>query len=49
MSLDPDGRLWIASESGARLYQREDRPMTPQIARFDTSDVDAWAPPTCTV
>lgn len=49
MSLDPAGRLWIASDSGARLYQREDRPMTPQIARFDTSDVDAWAPPTCTV
>lgn len=49
MSLDESGRLWVASESGSRLYQQDDRPMTPQIARFDTSDVADWDPPTCTV
>ena len=25
----PGGRLWVASESGSRLYQRDGRPMTP--------------------
>ena len=30
MSLDQDGRLWVASESGSRLYQKDGRPMTPQ-------------------
>jgi hypothetical protein len=49
MSLDAGGRLWVASESGSRLYQRDGRPMTPQIARFDTSDVQSWDRPTCQV
>ena len=49
MSLDADGRLWVASESGSRLYQRDKRPMTPQVVRFDTTHVDDWARPTCQV
>jgi hypothetical protein len=49
MSLDEKGRLWVASESGSRLYQRDDRPMTPQLARFDASEVGSWAGPTCRV
>ena len=49
MSLDADGRLWVASESGSRLYQRDGRPMTPQLARFDVSDVREWATPSCRV
>jgi len=49
MSLDPEGRLWVASESGSRLYQRDRRPMTPQVVRFDTTHVDDWARPTCQV
>lgn len=49
MSLDESGRLWVASESGSRLYQRDERPMTPQLARFDTSDVASWDRPTCQV
>jgi len=49
MSLDADGRLWVASESGSRLYQRDGRPMTPQLARFDVSGVKSWAQPGCRV
>jgi hypothetical protein len=49
MSLDAHGRLWVASESGSRLYQRDHRPMTPQLARFDTSSVQEWDRPTCHV
>lgn len=49
MSLDPGGRLWVASESGSRLYQKDGRPMTPQLARFDTADVRSWARPDCRV
>ena len=49
MSLDSEGQLWIASESGSRLYQKDHRPMTPQIARFNTSQVDDWSPPSCSV
>lgn len=49
LSLDPEGRLWVASESGSRLYQRDDRPMTPQLARFDVSDLRDWDRPGCRV
>ena len=49
MSLDRRGRLWVASESGSRLYQRDDRPMTPQLARFDTSGIRDWSRPACRV
>jgi len=49
MDLDDQGRLWVASESGARLYQRDGRPMTPQLARFDVSRVKGWAQPGCRV
>jgi hypothetical protein len=49
MSLVGADALWVVSESGARLYQKKDRPMTPMLARFDTSDVDSWAEPGCSV
>ena len=49
MSLDARGRLWVSSESGARLYQQDGRPMTPQIARFDVSGLRGWARPDCRV
>ena len=48
MSLDEHGRLWVASESGSRLYQRDGRPMTPQLARFDVGGVREWTRPSCT-
>ncbi len=49
MSLDEKGRLWVASESGSRLYQRDGRPMTPQLARFDVRGLRDWAKPACRV
>jgi hypothetical protein len=49
MSLVGDDELWVVSESGSRLYQRKGRPMTPMLARFDTSGVAAWARPDCSL
>lgn len=48
MALTGPDRLWVVSESGTRLYQDKGRPMTPMLARFDTSDIRQWAEPTCT-
>ncbi|QIG41379.1 hypothetical protein G5V58_00095 [Nocardioides anomalus] len=47
MALVGDDELWVVSESGSRLYQKKGRPMTPSLARFDTSDLKAWAAPGC--
>ncbi len=44
------GRLWALSESTARPYWRQgDRPVVPQLARFDLSGVADWRAPDCTV
>jgi hypothetical protein len=49
MSLVGQDELWVVSESGSRLYQRKGRPMTPMLARFDTSDIEDWRAPDCSV
>ena len=49
MSLVGADELWVVSESGSRLYQKKDRPMTPMLARFDTSDLADWGAPDCSV
>lgn len=49
MSLDDSGRLWVASESGSRLYQRDGRLLTPGLVRVDTRGLDQWQRPECTV
>jgi hypothetical protein len=49
MALTGPDELWVVSESGSRLYQDKGRPMTPMLSRFDTSDVDDWAEPACTL
>jgi len=49
MSLVATHALWVVSESGSRLYQQKGRPMTPMLARFDTSDLASWAEPDCSV
>lgn len=49
MSLTGPDELWVVSESGSRLYQEKDRPMTPALSRFDTSDLATWSAPGCTV
>ena len=49
MSLVGPDELWVVSESGSRLYQRAGRPMTPMLARFDTSDLESWVEPDCSV
>ena len=45
MALTGPDQLWVVSESGSRLYQEKGRPMTPHLARFDTSDMTevAWS------
>ena len=47
MALTAPDQLWVVSESGSRLYQEKGRPMTPMLARFDTSDLGSWAAPAC--
>lgn len=47
MALTGPDQLWVVSESGTRLYQEKGRPMTPMLARFDTTDMRHWAAPTC--
>lgn len=47
MALTEPDRLWVVSESGSRLYQAKGRPMTPMLARFDTSRVKGWLEPRC--
>jgi hypothetical protein len=47
MALTGPDRLWVVSESGSRLYQDKGRPMTPMLARFDTSGMRRWLEPTC--
>jgi len=49
MSLAGPDDLWVVSESGSRLYQRKGRPLTPMLARFDTSGLADWAEPSCSV
>ena len=49
MSLVGDDELWVVSESGSRLYQKKDRPMTPMLAKFDTSDLADWQAAGCSV
>jgi hypothetical protein len=49
LSLAAPDELWVVSESGSRLYQKKGRPMTPGLARFDTSDLRSWAAPGCTI
>lgn len=47
MALTGPDQLWVVSESGSRLYQEKGRPMTPMLARFDTSDMKYWLEPEC--
>ena len=47
MALTGPDQLWVVSESGSRLYQEKGRPMTPMLARFDTSTMKYWLEPTC--
>ena len=47
MALTGPDRLWVVSESGSRLYQDKGRPMTPMLARFDTSSIMSWLEPRC--
>jgi hypothetical protein len=47
MALTGADRLWVVSESGSRLYQEKGRPMTPHLARFDTSGITRWVEPGC--
>jgi hypothetical protein len=47
MAITAPDQLWVVSESGSRLYQEKGRPMTPMLARFDTSDLGSWAAPAC--
>ncbi|HEV2796655.1 MAG TPA: hypothetical protein VGV65_03465 [Nocardioides sp.] len=47
MTLTGPDHVWVVSESGSRLYQEKGRPMTPMLARFDTSTMDHWREPTC--
>ncbi|MBL0748455.1 hypothetical protein [Nocardioides baculatus] len=47
MALTGPDHLWVVSESGSRLYQEKGRPMTPMLARFDTSEISEWREPTC--
>ena len=35
LELDGRGGLWAVLESGARIYQRDGRPLVPMLARFD--------------
>jgi len=49
MSLVGNDELWVVSESGSRLYQQKDRPMTAMLAKFDTSDLPEWQAPACSV
>ena len=49
MSLAGLDELWVVSESGSRLYQQKDRPMTPMLVRFDTSDLQDWLEPDCSL
>jgi hypothetical protein len=49
MSLVGPDSVWVVSESGSRLYQQKDRPMTPMLARFDTRDLATWVEPECAV
>lgn len=47
MALTAPDQLWVVSESGSRFYQEKGRPMTPMLARFDTSDLGSWTAPAC--
>ena len=47
MALTGPDQLWVVSESGSRLYQDKGRPMTPHLARFDTSGITEWQEPAC--
>ena len=47
MALTGPDQLWVVSESGSRLYQGKGRPMTPMLARFDTSHIQRWLEPSC--
>lgn len=49
LALVGEDELWVVSESGSRLYQRKGRPMTPMMARFDTSGLADWAEPGCSL
>ncbi|MDR7255466.1 hypothetical protein J2X46_004473 [Nocardioides sp. BE266] len=49
MALTGRDQLWVVSESGSRLYQEKGRPMTPMLARLDTSDITQWTAPACTL
>ncbi len=49
LALVGEDELWVVSESGSRLYQRKGRPMTPMLARFDTSGLADWAAPGCSL
>ena len=47
--LDRDGHggLWVVLESGARIYQREGRPLVPMLARYDERTLLTGPPDTC--
>ena len=49
LALTGPDELWVVSESGSRLFQRKGRPMTPALARFDTSGLAQWGAPDCSV
>ncbi len=47
LAFDGRGRVWAVLESGARSYQRDDRPLVPMLARFDVRSLLSGPDTTC--
>ena len=47
VAFDGRGRLWVVSESGARNYQRDGRPLVPMLSRVDVRQLAAGADADC--
>ena len=47
VAFDARGRLWVVSESGARNYQRDGRPLVPMLSRVDVRQLAAGSDADC--
>ena len=47
VAFDGRGGLWVVSESGARNYQRDGRPLVPMLSRLDVRQLVGGQPATC--
>ena len=47
VAFDGRGGVWVVSESGARNYQRDGRPLVPMLSRLDVRQLVGGQPATC--